>query len=150
MKFMQYLIDLFFKIFALREFYTLSLSIAYCLIESEPKPDEEVQTKLNYIREHSHANLDLPLAITEQIILRNLGANMSKSVEFKNNKGVTQEMPLNIIIKYAKDSYFDIAMLVTKIAKKYDVSIPIRGEVGMMELPTFTPETPVPSSPSLK
>ena len=75
---------------------------------------------------------------------------MNKSVEFKNNKGVTQEMPLNVIIKYAKDSYFDIAMLVTKIAKKYDVSIPIRGEVGMMDIPSFAPETPSPVQSSLK
>lgn len=133
---------------ALREFYTLSLSIAYCLIESEPKPDVVVQNRLNYIREHSHEKLDLPLAITEQIILRNLGGNMNKSIEFKDNKGVTQEMPLSIIIKYAKDSYFDIAMLVTNIAKKYDVSIPVRGEVGMMEIPDF--EGAKSSPPSLK
>lgn len=75
---------------------------------------------------------------------------MNKSVEFKNNKGVTQEIPLNVIIKYAKDSYFDIAMLVTQIAKKYDVSIPIRGEVGMMEIPSFKTDVPTPASSSLK
>lgn len=85
----------------------------------------------------------------EQIILRNLGANMNKSVEFKDNKGVTQEMPINQIVKHAKDSYFRIAILVTHIAKKYDVSIPIRGEVGKLEIPDWTPRTPTPADSSL-
>ena len=50
MKILQYLFDLFFKIYAMREFYTLSLTICYCLITAEEEPDKEIMERLDFIK----------------------------------------------------------------------------------------------------
>lgn len=113
------------------------MSIATCLIETEEDPDEEMIKRLNYIKDNTHEKLLIPLSTVELIILTNIGnRQFSKPVEFKDNRGKTRELPLHIIIKYAKESYFELARFVVKIAKKYSLDIPVRPAAGaVMELP---------------
>lgn len=147
LKVLQYLFDLFFKIFAMRELYTLSMSICWCLIEAEEDPDKPMIKRLEFVKDNTHEKLMIPLSTTELIILTNIGQrNFSKSVEFKDNKGKTRELPLYVIIKYAKESYFELARFVVKIAKKYSLDIPVRPAAGgMMELPDLMgTESPAP------
>lgn len=131
----------------LREFYTTSLSIAYCLVATEDKPDEDVLKRLEFLRENTHEKLNLPIAMTELIILTNLSKGLGRPIEYKDNNNKTVEMDLGRIIKYAKDSYFELAQIVIKIAKKYDVSIPMRGDTGVMDIPSF--QGKIPELPSL-
>jgi len=146
MKVLQYLFDLFFRIFAMRELYTLSMSIAWSIIEAEEEPDKSTIKKLEFIKDNTHEKLLIPLSTAEIIILTNIGnRNFSKPIEFKDNKGKTREMPLHVIIRYTKESYFELARFVVNIAKKYSLDIPIRSPVGsMMELPDITGEEGLP------
>lgn len=83
-------------------------------------------------------------------MLTNYGRNISKSIEFRDNNGVTREFPLWLIIKYSKESYFKLAMHVVKIAKKYSLDIPMRGGAGMIEIPSLPPDfSSVPTHPEL-
>jgi len=78
----------------------------------------------------------LPLSTTEMAILMNLGSNISKAIEFKDNSGKEREYPLHKLIQYAKASYFELAMFVTEIGKKYSLDIPMRQQQMTFELPT--------------
>jgi hypothetical protein len=129
------------------KFYTTSLSIAYCLVATEDKPDDEILKRLEYLRENTHEKLNLPIAMTELIILTNLSKGLGRPIEFRDNNNKTIEMDLGRIIKYAKDSYFELAQIVIRIAKKYDVSIPMRGDTGVMDIPSF--QGKIPELPSL-
>jgi len=60
-------------------------------------------------------------------ILTNLGSNIGKVIEFRDNNGKDREYPLHQLIRYAKESYFELATYVTKIGKKYSLDIPMRG-----------------------
>lgn len=136
MKILQYLFDFFFKIYALREFYTLSLTICYCLIEAEDNPDKDIIKRLEYIKHNTHEKILLPLSTTEMAILTNLGSNIGKVIEFKDNQGRTREYPLHQLIRYAKESYFELAQFVIKIGKKYSLDIPMRSQQsGTFEMP---------------
>jgi len=137
MKILQYLFDLFFKIYAMREFYTLSLTICYCLITAEEEPDEKILKRLDFIKQNTHESIMLPLSTTEMAILTNLGSNISKVIEFRNNDGIDREYPLHLLIKYAKESYFELATFVVKIGKKYSLDIPMRtGQQQEFVIPT--------------
>lgn len=122
----------------MREFYTLSLTICYCLVTAEDTPDSDIVRRLDYIREHTHPKINLPLATTELIILTNLGRGISGLVEIQDNLGRTVEYPLHQFIRYAKESYFELAKFVTKIGKKYSLDIQMRSDASN----TFT--LPVP------
>jgi hypothetical protein len=78
----------------------------------------------------------LPLSTTEMAILMNLGSNISKAIEFKDNSGKEREYPLHKLIQYAKASYFELAMFVTEIGKKYSLDIPMRQQQMTFEFPT--------------
>lgn len=78
----------------------------------------------------------LPLSTTEMAILMNLGSNISKAIEFKDNTGKEREYPLHQLIRYAKASYFELAMFVTEIGKKYSLDIPMRHQQTTFEIPT--------------
>jgi len=107
------------------------------LVTAEPNPDKQIVDKLNYIKDHTHAKLNIPLTTTEMIIIRNLGSNFSKSIEIRDNDNKTREIPLHQIIRYAKESYFDMAVFVVTIAKKYSLDIPTRPTTGtMIDIPT--------------
>jgi len=140
LKVLQYLFDLFWKIYALREFYTLSLTICLALVSAEDEPDQEIIERLNFIKENTHEKLMIPLSVAELIILTNYSHRIGKSVEFKDNNGRTREFPLWLIIKYAKESYFELAKFVVLIAKKYSLDIPVKPSGGMtIEIPTLPP-----------
>jgi len=113
------------------------MSIAWSLIEAEEEPDKGMIKRLGFIKDNTHEKLMIPLSTVELIILTNIGQrNFSKSIEFKDNNGKTRELPLHIIIKYAKESYFELARFVVKIAKKYSLDIPVRaGAGGFVEVP---------------
>lgn len=115
---------------------------------TEDKPDDEILNRLEYLRENTHEKLNLPIAMTELIILTNLSRGLGRPIEYKDNHNKTVEMDLGRIIKYAKDSYFELAQIVIKIAKKYDVSIPMRGDTGVMDIPSF--QGKIPELPSLQ
>lgn len=136
LKVLQYLFDLFFKIYAMREFYTLSLTICYCLTKSEPNPDEAIIKRLDFINKNTHEKIMLPLSVTEMAILTNLGSNISKVIEFKDNNGTEREYPLHQLIRYAKESYFELAQFVVQIAQKYSLDIPMRTSQQMIEIPS--------------
>jgi uncharacterized protein Veg len=137
MKILQYLFDLFFKIYAMREFYTLSLTICYCLITAEETPDQQIIKRLDFIKDNTHEKIMLPLSTCEMAILTNLGSNIGKIIEFKDNNGRDREYPLHVLIKYAKESYFELATYVVEIGKKYSLDIPMRGQQGQVfEIPT--------------
>lgn len=121
----------------MREFYTLSLTICYCLITAEENPDQEIIDRLNFIKENTHEKVRLPLSTTEMAILSNLGSNIGKVIEFKDNDGRDREYALHTLIKYAKESYFELATFVVKIGKKYSLDIPMRTQQGQVfEMPT--------------
>lgn len=106
-------------------------------MEAEDEPDKGAIKKLEFIKNDTHEKLLIPLSTTELIILTNLGQrNFSKTIEFVDNKNKTRELPLHIIIKYAKESYFELARYVVKVAKKYSLDIPVQaGMRGMMDIP---------------
>lgn len=139
MQILQYLFDLFWKIYSLREFYTLSLNICLSLITVEDDPDQAIVDRLMFIRDNTHEKLNIPLSIVELIILTNYSRNISKEIEFKDNQGRTRNYPLYEVIRYAKESSFELSQFVVKIAKKYSLDIPIRPSTGMIEIPTMTP-----------
>lgn len=139
MKVLQYLFDLFFKIYALREFYTLSLTICFCLISAEDNPDQKIIDRLKFIRDNTHDKLNIPLSIVELIILTNYSRNIGKEIEFKDNIGRTSTFPLYDVIRYAKESYFELSQFVVKIAKKYSLDIPMKPTTGTIEIPTMPP-----------
>ena len=118
------------------QFNTLSMSIAWCMLEAEDEPDTASIAKLEYIKDNTHAKLLIPLSTAELIILTNIGQrNFSKTVEFVDNKGKTHEMPLHLIIHYAKESYFELARYVVKVAKKYSLDIPTKaGMSGFIDI----------------
>jgi len=143
MRVLQYLFDLFFKIYALREFYTLSLSICYCLVSVEDNPDTEIQKKLDFIKENTHPKLMIPISTAELIILSNMGKGIGTTVEFKDNTRKTREIPLHLVIKYAKESYFELAQYVVQVAKRYSLDIPMKPSSAVFEIPEM-------SAPALK
>jgi hypothetical protein len=120
----------------MREFYSLSLTIAFSLVTAEDNPDDEIVEKLNYIKDNTHTKLNMPLTTTEMIILRNLGSPFSKTIEIRDNTNSVRELPLYTIIRYAKESSFEIARCVVKIAKKYSLDIPMRPSTGAIDIPT--------------
>lgn len=113
------------------------MSIAWCLIEAEDEPDKDMIKRLTFVKDNTHEKLLIPLSTTELIILTNIGQrNFGKTIEFKDNNGKTRDLPLYIIIRYAKESYFELARSVVKIAKKYSLDIPIKaGTGGFVDLP---------------
>ena len=137
MKIMQYLTDYFFKIYALREFYYLCLTICECLTEVEEKPDQQIVERLSYIKQNTHQRLLIPLSTAELIILTNMGSNINKPIEFMNNSGESKELLFWVIHKYAKESYNETAKYVVRIAKKYSLDIPFRGGGGAIEIPNM-------------
>jgi hypothetical protein len=120
----------------MREFYTLSLTICFCLTTAEESPDSKIIERLKFIRDNTHEKIMLPLSTTEMAILMNLGSNISKAIEFKDNTGKEREYPLHKLIQYAKASYFELAMFVTEIGKKYSLDIPMRQQQMTFEIPT--------------
>lgn len=82
-----------------------------------------------------HEKLLIPISTAELIIISNLGRGIGSSIEFTDNNGRTREYPLYIVVKYAKESYFELAKFVTTIAKKYSLDIPIRGGGSTFEIP---------------
>jgi len=134
------LFDLFFRIYSLREFISLSLAICYCLIVSEDEPDKEILKDLDFIRDNTHEKLKIPLSISELIILTNYGRNIGKLIEFRNNEGMVKEFTMWELIKYSKESYFRLAMHVVKIAKKYSLDIPMKASGALIEIPMPPPE----------
>lgn len=126
------------------------MSIAWSLIEAEEDPDKGMIKRLGFIKDNTHEKLLIPLSTCELIILTNIGSrNFSKPIEFKDNRGKTRELPLYIIIRYAKESYFELARFVVKIAKKYSLDIPVRPAAGgVLELPDLMgTESPVQQQP---
>lgn len=120
----------------MREFYTLSLTICYCLTKAETQPDESIIKRLDFINKNTHEKILLPLSVTEMAILTNLGSNISKVIEFKDNNGMEHEYPLHQLIRYAKESYFELAQFVVQIAQKYSLDIPMRMGQQTIEIPT--------------
>jgi hypothetical protein len=140
MQILNYLFILFFKVYSMREFITLALTICYCLIAAEDKPDQKIIKRLDYIRDNTHEKILLPLSVTEMAILSNLGSNISKVIEFKDNNGKVREYPLHQLVRYSKDSYFELAKFAVEIAKKYSLDIPMRTGQEAFELPVAPPD----------
>lgn len=139
MKILQYLFDLFWKIYSLREFYTLALTVCFGLISAEDEPDAEILKRLVFIRDNTHAKLQIPLSVAELIILTNYSRKIGNMVEFKDNDGQTKDYPLWMVVRYTKESYFELAQFVVKIAKKYSLDIPMKPSTGTIEIPTAAP-----------
>ena len=107
------------------------------MITSEDEPDAAIIKRLEYIKQNTHEKILLPLSTSEMAILTNLGSNISKVIEFNDNHGRLREYPLHQLIRYAKESYFELAMFVVKIGKKYSLDIPMRGgQSEVFEMPS--------------
>jgi hypothetical protein len=91
---------------------------------------------LKFIRDNTHEKIMLPLSTTEMAILTNLGSNISKAIEFRDNNGREREYPLHLLMRFAKESYFELATFVTEIGKKYSLDIPMRQQQTTFEIPT--------------
>lgn len=120
----------------MREFYSLSLTICYCMITSEENPDQEILKRLDYIKNNTHEKILLPLTTSELIILTNFGRGIGRPIEFTDNDGVVREYSLHQLIRYAKESYFELSQFVVKIGKKYSLDIPMRGQQEVFQIPT--------------
>jgi hypothetical protein len=112
------------------------LTICFCLTTAEEEPDQSIITRLKFIRDNTHEKIMLPLSTTEMAILTNLGSNISKAIEFRDNNGREREYPLHLLMRFAKESYFELATFVTQIGKKYSLDIPMRQQQTTFEIPT--------------
>jgi hypothetical protein len=107
--------------------FTKLLKIVNALINSEPQIDEEVKTRLIWIKDHTHEKIDLPISQIEYAVFNNMPnmKNFSREIDIKN-----RSFNLIFLYKVLDDISFELTDIVINIAKKYSIDMPFITNYG--------------------
>jgi hypothetical protein len=112
------------------------MNLCQDIINAEENPDKTYQDELNWIKEHTTKDLNIPFIIVETFVSRNASKPLTYTVEVP----VTNTRPkrykefeiIELLIEMKK-AYEGMRAIVTKIAKKYSMDVPFqRGETMLI------------------
>lgn len=101
---------------------TLLIKLVNALISSESEPDKEVQKRVKWIYENTHKNVNEHLSIIELVVFKNLERGLNKEIEIGDDKTFT----LTELYIYLDEVASELSVIVTEIAKKYSIDIPMQ------------------------
>lgn len=101
---------------------TTLIKLVESLIESEPNPDQAVRDRIRWIYNHTHERVDMPLAVVELLVFRNLDKGINREIEIAEKTFYLSEL-YAILDEISKE----LTNTVVEIAKKYSLDIPIGG-----------------------
>jgi hypothetical protein len=113
-----------------------AMNLCQDIINAEENPDKTYQDELNWIKEHTTKDLNIPFIIVETFVSRNASKPLTYTVEVP----VTNTRPkryrefeiIELLIEMKK-AYEGMRAIVTKIAKKYSMDVPFqRGETMLI------------------
>ena len=116
---------------------TLLIKLVNTLITAEPVPDKDVQKRVTWIYENTHKKVKEHLSVIELAVFKNLERGLSKEIEIGDDKTFT----LTELYIYLDEVVSELSVIVTEIAKKYSIDIPMQlpyAQSGMqtIEIPT--------------
>jgi len=99
---------------------TLLIKLVNSLIEAEPEPDKVISERLKWIYEHTHEGIDVPLAIVELAVFKNLEKGLNREIEIG-------QKTFNLTELYAilDEVALELSKIVIQTAKKYSLDLPI-------------------------
>lgn len=101
---------------------TLLIKLVNALISSEPEPDKDVQKRVKWIYENTHKRVNEHLSIIELVVFKNLERGLNKEIEIGDDKTFT----LTELYIYLDEVASELSVIVTEIAKKYSIDIPMQ------------------------
>jgi hypothetical protein len=135
---MEYLKTLIAR-FLVETNFLQAMNLCQDIINTENPPNKELQGRLDKIKRTTTPNLNIPFVVVETFISKNINRSLTFVVEVP----VTQTRPqrfkefelMDLIIEM-KNAYMLMREIVTEIAKKYDVSVPLSGteEIKLPEI----------------
>jgi hypothetical protein len=101
---------------------TKLLKMMSALINSEPVKNEEIEKKINWIRENIHEKIMMPISIIEYIVFNNIGKtkNFDREIDIKH-----KSFHLIFLYKVLDDISNELTTLAVEIAKRYSLDMPI-------------------------
>lgn len=99
---------------------TLLIKLVSSLIEAEPEPDKKMTDRVEWIYRHTADEVDIPLAIVELAVFKNLDRGLNREIEIGN-----KTFNLTELYFILDDIALELSKMVIQIAKKYSLDIPI-------------------------
>ena len=102
------------------------LKICESLITSEPEPDEEVLARLDWLYKFTNKEIRTKLPIIEMVILKNINRGLEGEIDVNG-----ESFKIGDLYAYVDEVDRELAMIVTKIAKKYNLDVPLQQLAGL-------------------
>lgn len=106
--------------------FSRALKLAFLVVKNEKNPEKEIEKELQWIADHTTEKLRLPFYKAWNIV--SLERNPRKTIEIKRGKGLrgrVSEFKVADIVVEVQKAHQKMYELMGKVAKKYDISIPI-------------------------
>jgi hypothetical protein len=100
--------------------HTKLINLVIALISCEPEPDNKNLERINWIYNNTHEKVNVPLAIIELAVYRNLDKGLNRELDIGNKTFVLTEL-----YRYLNEVTVELSKIVVGVAKKYSVDIPI-------------------------
>jgi hypothetical protein len=98
--------------------HTKLINLVTALISSEPEPDPIVLERVNWIYNNTHEKVNIPLAIIELAVYRNLDKGLNRELDIGNKTFVLTEL-----YKYLNEVTIELTKVVIKVATRYSIDI---------------------------
>jgi len=132
---MEYIKILVSQFLAERNFLQ-AMNLCQDIINAEDVPEKSLQRELDWIKKNTTETLRIPYAVVETYVSKNADKPLTHSVEVPMSTGerkMYKEFDLIDLIVNLKEAYENMRKIVTKIAKKYSLSIPFQQNSGISQ-----------------
>lgn len=104
---------------------TLLVKLVEALISAESEPDKKNMSRLKWIYENTHEEVNQPLAIIELAVFKNLDRGLNREIEIGE-----KSYYLIHLYKYLDEITKELSTMVIEISKKYSIDLPMSAYTG--------------------
>jgi len=108
-----------------------ALNLCQDIINAEDHPNQAHQKDLNWIKDHTSREINIPFIIVETFVSRHANKSLTYTVEVpitRSRPRRYKEFEIIELIIEMKKAYESMREIVTKIAKNYSIDIPFKKE----------------------
>lgn len=102
------------------------LKICESLIISEPEPDEKVLERLDWLYKFTNKEIQTKLPIIEMVILKNINRGLEGEIDING-----ESFKIGDLYAYVDEVDRELARIVTNVAKKYNLDVPLQQLTGL-------------------
>jgi len=118
-----------------------AMNLCQDIINAEDKENKVLQKKLNWIKQNTTKKLKIPFHVVETYVSKYSMKPLTFAVEVpintEKNRTMYKEFEMLELIINMKEAYEGMREIVTEIAKKYSISIPMQSSSASFDIPVI-------------